>query len=308
MTCASPAQAAAPSTVEGFVFDLDGTLILSNRALGGYQALAGAAELLTELKARGVPFVALTNGSNYPAAEQAPKLRAVGLPIDDEQLLTPSTVAAELMSRRGIGRALVLGTPGVARPLADAGVEAVFAGQSGAEEAQAVYIGWHPDCGMRDIEAACRAIWNGAALYVASDVPFFASSAGKSLSYSYAIAAAVQKLTRVPKILTGKPSLHALRLAAKRTGVPMSRLGVVGDDPLVEIVMARRAGATGFALSTGVTTAEEWAAQPAARRPHRLLCDLGELLDEIRFWPTPQPLARSQHAAGPQLSAGRLAR
>jgi len=284
---------------EGFVFDLDGTLILSNRALGGYQALSGAVELLTELKARGVPFVALTNGSNYPPAEQAPKLRALGLPIEDWQLLTPSTVAAELMARRGISRALVLGTPGVARPLAEAGVETLFTGESGAEAAQAVYIGWHPDCGMKDIEAACRAIWNGAALYVASDVPFFATSAGKSLGYSFAITAAVQKLTRAPKILTGKPSLHALRLAAKRTGLAMSRLGVVGDDPLVEILMARRAGATGFALTTGVTTAEEWAAQPRARRPHRLLRDLDELLDEVRSWPR-QPSGR--HVAGPQLS------
>jgi ribonucleotide monophosphatase NagD (HAD superfamily) len=238
-------------------------------------------DLLTQLKARGVPFVALTNGSNYPPAEQAPKLRAVGLPIEDWQLLTPSTVAAELMTGRGIARALVLGTPGVARPLAEAGVETLFTGQAGAEEAPAVYVGWHPDCGMKDIEAACRAIWNGAALYVASDVPFFATSAGKSLGYSYAIAAAVQKLTRVPKVLTGKPSLHALRLAAKRTGLAMRRLAVVGDDPMVEILMARRAGATGLALTTGVTTAEEWMAQPASRRPHRLLGGLHELADEI---------------------------
>ena len=32
--------------IEGFVFDLDGTLILSNRSLGSYRALPGAVEIL----------------------------------------------------------------------------------------------------------------------------------------------------------------------------------------------------------------------------------------------------------------------
>lgn len=265
--------------VEGFMFDLDGTLILSNRSLGGYRVLPGAVEILNELQTRRVPFVVLTNGSAYPAAEQAPKLRTLGLPISDDVLLTPSTVAADLMPRRGVKRALVLGTPGVGRPLVEAGIEVVFPDQDRAEDVQAVYIGWHPECDMKDIEMACKAIWNGAALYVASDVPFFATSHGKSMGYSHAITAAVRKMTRAPMILTGKPSLHALRLVAKKLRIPMSRVGVVGDDPVVEMIMARRGRAVGFGVTTGFTTAKDWVAQPQGQRPHRILRDLAEVLD-----------------------------
>ena len=264
--------------VEGFMFDLDGTLVLTDRSLHGYKVLPGAVEVLTELQSRGIPFVALTNGSAHAASEQAPKLRAAGLPIADEVLLTPTSVAADLMPRRGVKRALVLGTPGVAQPLADVGIETLFPGQEGAENVQAVYIGWHPDCNMKDIEAAIHSIWNGAELYVASDVPFFATTNGKTMGYSHAITAAVRKMTHAPMILTGKPSLHALRLVAKRLGVPMSRVGVIGDDPLVEMIMARRGGAMGFGVTTGITSAEGWAAQPRGRRPHRVVRDLGEIL------------------------------
>jgi len=264
--------------VAGFLFDLDGTLILSDRSLNGYKLLPNAVEVLNELNIRNVPFVAFTNGTAYPAAEQAPKLRALGLPIPDEALLTPSSVAADLMPRHGIRRVLVLGTRGVGTPLTEAGIEVFFAGQPRAEEVQAVYIGWHPDCCMKDIEAAVKAIWNGAKLYVASDVPFFATATGKTMGYSHAITAAVRKMTRAPMILTGKPSLHALRLAAKRLGLPMRKVGVVGDDPLVEMVMARRGRATGFAVTTGMTQAREWAAQPLGRRPHHVLRDLREVL------------------------------
>ena len=260
------------------MFDLDGTLILTDRSLGSYKLLPGAVEVLSELKNRGIPFVVMTNGSAYPPAEQAPKLRALGLPIPDEALITPSSVAAELMPRRGIRRALVLGTHGVGRALAEAGIEILFTGQKGAEQTHAVYIGWHPGCGMKDIETAVKAVCNGAELYVASDVPFFATAAGKTMGYSFAIAAAVRKMTRAPMILTGKPSLHALRFVAKKLGVPMSRVAVVGDDPLVEMIMARRGGAIGFGVTTGMTEAREWSRQPSSRRPHRVLRHLSELL------------------------------
>jgi 4-nitrophenyl phosphatase len=264
--------------IEGFMFDLDGTLILSDKSLGAYQVLPGAIEVLTELNARGIPFAALTNGSAYPPAQQAPKLRAIGLPIADQALLTPSIVAADLMPRRGVKTALVLGTPGVGIPLAEAGIQILFSDHPDAERVQAVYVGWHPDCTMKDIETAVKAIWNGAQLYVASDVPFFATAAGKTMGYSHAIAAAVRKLTRAPMILTGKPSLHALRLVARKLGIPMRRVGVVGDDPLVEMIMARRGGAIGLGVNTGMTRARDWAKQPLNRRPHRVLQDVRELL------------------------------
>ena len=63
--------------------------------------LPGAVELLAELDRRGMPFVALTNGSAYPASAQAPRLRALGLPIADDRLFTPNSVAAGLFRTRG---------------------------------------------------------------------------------------------------------------------------------------------------------------------------------------------------------------
>jgi NagD protein len=193
-------------------------------------------------------------------------------------MLTPSTVAADHMSRHGIKRALVLGKPGAGRELEDAGVEVVFTGGPRPSEVDAVYVGWYPECGMKDIETACHAIWGGAKLYVASDVPFFATKHGRAMGYSYAIVGAIRRVTRAPIRLMGKPSLHALRLAARRLRVAVREMAVVGDDPQVEIIMARRGGATAFGVTTGVTALDEWARQPPARQPHRVLTQLRELL------------------------------
>jgi len=277
------AEADTPAlpAVRGLIFDVDGTLLLSDRTLGGYELLPGAVETLEAFRARGIPFALLTNGSAYPPAEHAARLRAIGLPVADGQLVTPSSVAADLMRRRGIRRALVLGIRGVGQALHDAGVETVYTGEPGATEVDAVYVGWHPKCAMPDIEAACHAIWAGAKLYVASDVPFFATRGGRSIGYSYAIVGAIRRMTRAPMILTGKPSLHAMRFVARQLGLPMRAIGVVGDDPLVEILMAHRARATAVGVTTGVTTLEEWSRQPAQRRPHRVLARLPELLSLV---------------------------
>ena len=263
------------------MFDVDGTLLLSDRILGGYQVLPGAIEVLTALRERAFPFVLLTNGSHYPPAEQAASLRKSGFPVEDAQMITPSSVTAEYMSRHGIRRVLVLGSRGVGHALAEAGIETVHTGEPHATEVDAVYVGWHPECGMKDIEAAAHAIWGGAKLFSASDVPFFATRQGRTIGYSFAIVAAIRRLTRAPVTVMGKPSLHALRFVARRLGIPMRQVGVVGDDPLVEVVMARRAGATALAVTTGMTSRDEWLRQAGMRRPHHVLADLRDVLARI---------------------------
>ena len=77
---AGPAIPGFP-TIRGFLFDLDGTLLLSDRSLGGYELLSGAIEVLSVLNERAIPFAVLTNGSAYPPAEQAARLRGLGLPV-----------------------------------------------------------------------------------------------------------------------------------------------------------------------------------------------------------------------------------
>jgi 4-nitrophenyl phosphatase len=266
---------------EGIMFDLDGTLILSDRSLGSYRVLPGAAEVLATLRDKGIPFVLLTNGSAYPPAEQAAKLRNSGLPVDDEQMLTPSSVAADLMVRNGEQKVLLLGTPGTGFCLEEAGIDILFHDDDGADNVDAVYVGWHPECGMKDIEVACNAIWNGARLYGASNVPFFASTSGRTLGYCMAITASIRAITNAPLILTGKPSLEALNFVSRKLQVPIERLSVIGDDPLVEIIMARRGGAQCFGVMTGFNKEAEWHAQDEQHTPDRLLNGVRELLDYL---------------------------
>ena len=263
---------------KGFMFDLDGTLILSDRKLGGYTAIPGAAEALGELDARGIPWIAMTNGSAYPASVQAPRLRAVGLPIRDERLFTPNSVAGKAMAERGYGRVLVLGTHGLVDALEEMGVACVGPEDEAAHSADAVYVAWHPDCTMPHIHLACERVLDGAAFLTASDVPFFATKDGRSFGYSCAINGAVARVTGVEPEPCGKPSPLALTLIAQELGVAEAEVGVVGDDAVAEMQMARAGGAIGIAVASGSTGRDEWAAQPPERAPHLVIDSVADLL------------------------------
>jgi HAD superfamily hydrolase (TIGR01450 family) len=265
-------------TPRGIMFDLDGTLILSDRQLGQYQVLPGAVETLSTLIQRGIPFLALTNGSAYPVARQGPRLRDLGLPISDENLFTPNSVTVQVLRDRKIDRVLVLGTEGVAEALEGEGITTCFCEDDGAVESDAVYVAWHPQCTMEHVHTACELVLNGAAFFSASDVPFFATQTGRSFGYSCAIGGAIARVTGRQPEVTGKPSLHAMRFVAGKLGVAMDEVAVIGDDPKVETEMARLGGAIGIGITTGSTSADEWAVQPIERRPHRVIDRVTDIL------------------------------
>ena len=267
-----------PRQPKGFMFDLDGTLILSNRDLGSYDAIPGAAHALEALDWHGLPWLALTNGSAYSSAVQGPKLRDAGVPVPDDKLFTPNSVAARVILDRGYDNVLVLGTEGVVDALAEMAVNACLPGDAAADHADAVYVAWHPDCRMEHIHAACSRVLEGAAFLTASDVPFFATKQGRSFGFSCAINGAIHRVTGVEPEPTGKPSMHAMQVIAETLGLGVEDIAVVGDDATAEMQMAREAGAIGIAVASGSTSRAEWAHQPPEKTPDLVIDSIAELV------------------------------
>jgi HAD superfamily hydrolase (TIGR01450 family) len=268
--------------VRGFLFDMDGTLVLGDQANHGLKPLPGAAEMLDWVAGRGLPYVVFTNGTNRAPGHFARVLRDAGLNVPDEAMMTPASSAVTMFSRRGFKRVMVLGGDGLAVPLRAAGIEAVPPepappGQ-GAAGVDAVFVGWFPEFTMPALEAACHAVWGGAGLFSASQTPFFATAHGRALGTSRAISAMIRSLTGCRLTITGKPSLDALRAAASRLGVRVADLAVVGDDPLLEVPMAHRGRALAVAVDTGLGGPSAYDHLPPPRRPHLRLRGVDELL------------------------------
>ena len=262
----------------GFIFDMDGTLVLGDRVNHGLRPLPGAVPLLDWVRARGLPYLVFTNGTNRTPAHFARVLREAGLPVPDDQMMTPASSAVVMFTKRRYKRVMVLGGSGLTDPLREAGIEVLPPEAGAAGTVDAVFAGWFPEFTMPALEAACEAVWGGAALYSASQTPFFASANGRALGTSRAISAMITSLTGCSLRVTGKPSLDALRAAASRLAVRPAELAVVGDDPLLEVPMAHRGRALAIAVGTGLGGADAYDHLPAERRPHLHLRGADELL------------------------------
>jgi 4-nitrophenyl phosphatase len=262
--------------MRGFVFDMDGTLVLGDQRNYGLRPLPGAIDITDRLGERGIPYVVVTNGTTRTPQEYARTLREIGFDIEDDEVITPATSAVEVFARQGHRRVLVLGNEGLIHPLWAAGIEVVA--PTGRPTADAVLVGWYPEFTMSALESACHAVWNGAALYSCSQSIFFATAGGRALGTSRAISAMIMSLTECAVEVVGKPSLHALRCAADRLGVSMPELAVVGDDPELEVPMAHRGDSLAIAVSTGIGGDDAFAALPEEGRPHLRLEGVDDLL------------------------------
>lgn len=270
----------ASSSPRGVLFDVDGTLVLGDRDSNGYNLLPGAGRVIAELRRRKVPFACLTNGSGDTPQEYVEKLRAAGLDIALEEMWTPAVVAAWHLVSRGVKSALVLGMPGVWKPLQEAGI-AVHLPDDAPAAVDAVLVGWHPDVLFPHLIRACDAVDHGAQLYVTSAAIRFATHRGPAIGVSGALITMITKVTGRRATVVGKPARMAMRAVAARMGVAPRDMIVVGDDPSLEIAMARAAGAQAVAVLTGLADRAGLDALPESRRPHHVFSDVGGLLGTV---------------------------
>jgi|BarGraIncu00222A_1022003.scaffolds.fasta_scaffold01191_6 4-nitrophenyl phosphatase len=263
--------------VRGFIFDIDGTLALADPSGKGYRALPGAREIVSRLNAAAVPAVAFTNGTLHTPEEYQASLSSIGIEFPVGRVITPASVAAEYFVKRDIRRVLVLGIEGAIQPLREAGLDIVRP-DGNLEGVQAVLVAWFPGFRFSDLDAACRAVWAGAALFTVSNAPFFASRGGRMLGISGAIVAMVTSVTGRRAMVLGKPSVHGVNFACARMGLRPAEIAVVGDDPALEASMARRAGALAIGVLTGVAGREAYLALPKTKSAHIILDSIADLL------------------------------
>ena len=263
--------------VRGFVFDVDGTLVLADdpNVGGGMKPLPGAADVLSRVRASGRRYVCFTNGTGQVPAAQAARLRAVGLDIADDQLLTPANVAAAYIAQHHAGQpVLAFGNDGLLEPLRAAGV--VLADLRQAHEAGVVLIGADPEFTYPKLVAACHAVWAGAPLLVTSMAPYFAARDGRMPSTSGAIAAGIMHATGAEPIVVGKPSPVAMDVLASTLELAPETIAVVGDDVHLEMRMGRAAGARTVLVLTGSTVEADLR---DGQRPDVVLPSVAGLLD-----------------------------
>jgi HAD superfamily hydrolase (TIGR01450 family) len=253
---------------KGFVFDVDGTLV--HRAGDEVLVQPGAVEVFERIRDSGRPLALFTNGSHEAPESFAAGLRAAGLDVADEEMLTP---LRSVQSYLPPGATVFLFATDPARDwLADAGMRLADDG------ADAVFIAHADRVDFERLEHAARAILAGAELLTASYAPAYAGANGPIFSRGAMTAAALSKATEQEPVIVGKPSHAALRVIAEQTGARTEELVVVGDDVGMDIALGRLGGARTILCASGISGRVELADVLEAHRPDAVIGGVAELL------------------------------
>jgi NagD protein len=262
--------------VRGFVFDVDGTLV--HRAGDTLHVVPGAREVLDRIKDSGRPFAVFTNGSHMPPAVFAQGLQKAGLPVEDEQMLTPlCSVQAYLERGRRDARVLAFVTDSAREYLIECGLRLV--GPDEADKADVVFVAHIDHADLPELEQAARAVIAGARLLTGSYVSAYAGANGPILSRGAMVTAAIAKASSARPTIVGKPSKAAVRAVRKALGVPTEEIAVIGDDLFMDVALGHLGGSKTVLVRSGISAEIDLDRVPEKRRPHATVADTSELLD-----------------------------
>ncbi len=242
--------------IDGFIFDLDGTVYL------GEAALPGAVQAIAELRRRGKRVIFVSNKPLAARAEYAAKLTRLGIPTTDGDVITSAYVLARHLADTQPELSLyVVGEPYLVRELRSQGLKV-------AEEFQdqdpklvidpcgidAVVVAFDRTLDYRKLNTAYQALCRGAR--------FFATNADKTcpmpngaIPDAGATIAALEHITgRKLELLAGKPSPLMMQVAIQVLGVSPIACLITGDRLETDIRMGQAAGMRTAVTLTGVST------------------------------------------------------
>jgi arabinose operon protein AraL len=265
------------SILDGFVFDLDGTVYL------GEAALPGAVDTIAYLRGRGKRLLFVSNKPLQPRAAYAAKLTRLGITAGADEVITSGYVLGYHLARHFPDLSLyVIGEPALRDELRGHGLRIVaeFNDQDPQEVirpagVEAVVVAFDRTLDYRKLNTAYQALVNGARFF-ATNADKTCPMPGGGIPDAGATIAALEHITgRKVELLAGKPSPLMMEVALTRLGLPAERCLMVGDRLETDLRMGQQAGMKTAVVLSGASSREEVAR--LERPPDFTLENVGEL-------------------------------
>jgi HAD superfamily hydrolase (TIGR01450 family) len=251
--------------------DLDGTV---NR---GNVLIDGVCDVYNDLSGKGFPWLFLSNNASSLAVDLARKIRGLGIPAADRQVLNSATALIHTVQREyRNSHVMVIGQPRLIEGLEQAG--AII--ENDPLRTDIVLTAMDRGFTYEKLTHAHIALQHGAYFWATNlDATFPVADGFRPGAGS--IAAAVAAVAgRPPDRVFGKPSPDMAWIALELLELPAESCLVVGDRMETDILFARNAGMASALVLTGASSRSDIAMYDY--RPDHVLesiVDVGSLLD-----------------------------
>lgn len=218
---------------QGYIFDLDGTIWLTE------QLVAGARETVAALRARGCQVLFLTNNSDGTRAMFAQQLSDMGIPTRAESIVSTSYVMARYLQAQAPGcHCYVIGADPLREELVDVGCKL----RDRPGDIDYVVLGVDRDFTYRKLQTAFEAIRAGARFAATNPDPYVPTARGDLADIGAEIAC-IETATQHPlDQLVGKPDPMIVQVALDALGLVRQSCLMVGDQLGTDVVAGQRSG------------------------------------------------------------------
>jgi glycerol 3-phosphatase-2 len=231
---------------DAILFDLDGVLYR------GAEPIPAAAETIERLRRLGKRIAFVTNNAARTPASVVSHLGSVGIVAAIEEVQTSAMATAELLARRGVATAFVVGEEGLRSALTDAGIR-VRDGEP--DRVEAVVVGWDRSVDYAKLRTASILLQRGAAFVASNPDASFPAADGTAWPGAGALVAAIETTTGMRAEVVGKPHAPLLQAALTRAGG--GRPLLVGDRLDTDIAGARALSWDSVLVLTGISTRDD---------------------------------------------------
>lgn len=261
--------------VRTFVFDLDGVVYR------GDQPLAGAVDTIETLRRLGDQVYFFTNNSTHTRTTYVEKLGRMGIPADEDHIMTSAYATALYLVEKGARGAsvFVVGEEGPREELKAVGMKLVEDGLN--EKVDYVVVGMDRKFNYDTLTKAQHAILGGAEFVATNRDATFPLEAGVIVPGGGAIVAAIEVATGVTPTLIGKPETPTVRKVLELAHASPENSVVVGDRLDTDVLVGKRIGMTTVLVLTGITTQKDLESAPPELKPDIVIHSLPEMLEKL---------------------------
>jgi HAD superfamily hydrolase (TIGR01457 family) len=229
---------------KGFIFDLDGTVYLSD------QLIPGAEEVIKLLREKGRKVVFLSNKPIQTREDYAAKLTRLGIPTQPDEVINSTLVMINYLRKNASqAKLFVVGETPFMEELKRAG----FSVTEEPEEIEYVVVAFDRTFDYRKLNIAFQAIKRGAH-FVATNPDRTCPVEGGEIPDCAGMIAAIEAVTQKKvEVIVGKPSYLMIQAALDVMELRPEDCILIGDRLETDIKMGKESAiATGIVL-TGVT-------------------------------------------------------
>jgi len=229
---------------KGFIFDLDGTVYLSDRLI------PGADRVIRLLREKGKKVVFLSNKPIQAREDYAAKLTRLGIPTDPGEVVNSTLVMTRFLKMNAPqARLFVVGEEPFVAELKRAG----FTITDKPEEIDYVVVAFDRTFDYRKLNIAYQAIKRGAH-FVATNPDRTCPVEGGEIPDCAAMIAAIEAVTlKKVEVIVGKPSPLIIQAALEVMDLKPEDCILVGDRLETDIRMGKESGISTGVVLTGVT-------------------------------------------------------